>query len=123
MIVPPALGAAGMSVFSSAGSATEPPVGSGGGGGWTGVADTATVAFFETLPLVAVTVAVPSATAATRPVADTVTTLALLDDHFTVGLEIGFPEPSRTTAVNCTDWPSVSVGAVALSEIALAWIG
>jgi hypothetical protein len=112
-----------MGVSISTGRAIDPVGGSTGvGKGGVVVAATATVAAFDTVPLDAVTVAVPSDTAATRPVAETVAIFTLLDDHFTAGLGMALPDWSSTIADSCTDSPTARVGAVALSEIALAWM-
>src|SRR6266849_6248731 len=58
--------------------------------------------------LVAVTVAVPAATAVTRPVALTVATAGSALVQVTTRSLSGFPAPSRAVAVSCPVWPTVS---------------
>jgi hypothetical protein len=51
-------------------------------------------------PLVAVIVAVPSATAVTRPADETVATTVFVDDHVTVAPDITVPPASCTVATS-----------------------
>src|SRR6266852_8498415 len=57
--------------------------------------------------LVAVTVAVPAATAVTRPVALTVATAGSALVQVTTRSMSGFPAPSRGVATSCPVWPTV----------------
>jgi len=59
--------------------------------------------------LVAVIVAEPGATAATRPDAETVAAAVALEDHVTVWPESTFPPASRTVAVSCDVLLTLSV--------------
>lgn len=61
--------------------------------------------------LVAVIVALPAATATTSPAFETVATPVFDDDHAIVRPVTTAPEPSRSTAVACVDWPTDIVGA------------
>src|SRR5690242_19996270 len=80
------------------------------GGGGAGVLETVTVVLSVTLPLVALTVALPGAFAVTTPEADTVATEELLDDQATAAVERMLPAPSFTTAAICVDWPTARAG-------------
>ena len=66
------------------------------------------VAFAVNDPLVAVTVADPSATAVTRPADDTVAALEFEVDHVTVAPEMAVPPESLTVAVTVAVSPTAT---------------
>jgi hypothetical protein len=73
-------------------------------------------------PAVAEMTAEPTATADSNPVADTVATLVLDDDHVTVWLASALPRESVGTAVNCTVFPGLSVTVEGVTLTAATWI-
>src|SRR5207244_6989678 len=100
--VPPTarLGVAGFTATEATGTAT---------------AVTVTVAVPLFPSLVAVIVALPTATPATRPVAVTVATPPLLVAHVTVRPLSGFPLASRSAAASCAVPPMTTLGAPGLT--------
>src|SRR6266581_3152028 len=81
----------------------------------TGTLDTVTAAVPLCPSLVAVIVAAPTATPATRPLAETVATAPLLVVHVTVRPVSTFPVASLRVAVSCTVPPTYMLGAVGLT--------
>ena len=67
---------------------------------------TVTAAVALAAPEVAVTVAVPLATAVTSPADETVATAVFVDDHVTVGPDITVPPASLTVAARVTVSPT-----------------
>ena len=62
----------------------------------------------DTLPLVAVIVALPVVSPVTRPLRETDATAGALVDHVRRGLLIGAPEGSLTMAETCRVWPTAT---------------
>jgi hypothetical protein len=59
-----------------------------------------------------VMITVPTVNACTNPVADTVATPVFDDVQLTAAPVTTFPDPSRAAAVNCTEFPAVTLAAV-----------
>jgi len=96
-------------------SVTVPGVAGGGGGGGGGGAVTVTLAVPFLPSLEAVIVAVPAATAVTRPLLFTPATAALLVAHVTARPESVFPPASFVVAVSCTVWPTCALAVAGLT--------
>jgi hypothetical protein len=62
----------------------------------------------DTLPLVAVIVALPAASPFTSPLEETDATVGAFVDHVRCGLLIGAPDASLTIAEICRDWPAAT---------------
>ena len=92
----------------------------GGAGGGGAAAFTVMVAVPETLPLIAVIVAVPAPFAVTTPVFETTSaTFGALDDHTTDAFDTLTPSEFVTVAVSVVPCPTVNVDVGGLTETLL----